>query len=338
MIATFHHFFFSEMPSAGTIFSYSHFSFTPVLKHLVFAFSVFLLLQGCAGDESSADDERPFVVTTTNLIRDVVEVVGGDDIRVVSLMGSGVDPHAYRATPRDFRRMEQSDIVLYNGLYLEGRLSEILDRLGDQSRAVTGSIPREKLIDATDFGGAYDPHVWFDAELWSYVVDDVRDALTKLLPASEADFARRADTYKEDLRELHEYAKQQIQSIPEERRILITAHDAFQYFGRAYGIDVRGLQGLSTATEFGIQDVTRMVSLIIERNIPAIFIETGVSTRAIESVITGVRERGYEVQMGGSLFSDSMGERGTPEGTYAGMFRHNVETIVTALRDKLQPS
>ncbi|TVQ69981.1 MAG: manganese transporter [Balneolaceae bacterium] len=307
------------------------------MRRLFFVFCLVFLLYGCGGEEPSGNDERPFVVTTTNLIRDVVENVGVDDVRVVSLMGPGVDPHVYRATPRDFRRMEQSDIVLYNGLYLEGRLSEILDRLGDQSRAVTGSIPREKLIDATDFGGAYDPHIWFDAELWAYVVDDVRDALTKLLPEHGEDFARRASEYKKELLELHEYAKQRIRDIPEEQRILITAHDAFQYFGRAYGIEVRGLQGLSTATEFGIQDVTRMVSLIIERNIPAIFIETGVSTRAIESVISGVRGRGYEVQLGGSLFSDSMGARGTSEGTYAGMFRHNVETIVQALGEELRP-
>jgi len=312
--------------------------FVALLQLLSLFLFASLFLYGCGNDEPADNDERPFVVTTTNLIRDVVENVGGDDVRVVSIMGPGVDPHIYRATPRDFRRMEQSDLVLYNGLFLEGRLSEILDRLGDQSRAVTGSIPREQLIDATDFGGAYDPHVWFDAELWTYVVMDVRDALIKLLPEREEDFARRADEYRNELLDLHEYAKSRIQSIPEERRIMITAHDAFQYFGRAYGIEVRGLQGLSTATEFGIQDVTRMVSLIIERNIPAIFIETGVSTRAIESVITGVRDRGYQVRLGGSLFSDSMGALGTPEGTYAGMFRHNVETIVQALSEELQPS
>ncbi len=329
----------SEKTSPKT---YSGFLMTTKSDALLLFVSLFLFislfLYGCGNGEPESNDDRPFVVTTTNLIRDVVENVGGEDVRFVSLMGPGVDPHVYRATPRDFRRMEQSDLVLYNGLYLEGRLSEILDRLGDQSRAVTGSIPREKLIDATDFGGAYDPHVWFDAELWTYVVMDVRDALTRLLPEGEEDFFRRAEEYKKELMELHEYAKQRIQSIPEERRIMITAHDAFQYFGRAYGIEVRGLQGLSTATEFGIQDVTRMVSLIIERNIPAIFIETGVSTRAIESVLTGVRDRGYQVQLGGSLFSDSMGAPGTPEGTYAGMFRHNVETIVQALSEELQPS
>lgn len=297
-----------------------------------------VFVPGCRNGEPAQNDNRPFVVTTTNLIHDVVRNVGGDDIRTVSLMGPGVDPHVYRATPRDFHKMERSDLVLYNGLYLEGRLSEILDRLGDQSRAVTGTIPREKLIDATDFGGAYDPHVWFDAKLWTYVVKDVRDALTKLLPEHEEDFARRAYEYVKELRALHAYAEKRIQDLPQERRIMITAHDAFRYFSRAYDIEVRGLQGLSTATEFGIQDVTRMVSLIIERGIPAIFIETGVNTRAIESVVAGVRRRGYEIQIGGKLFSDSMGAMDTPEGTYSGMFRHNVDTIVTALSGELHPS
>lgn len=293
---------------------------------------------GCNDDTGTPADQRPYVVTTTNLIRDVVDRVGGDDIRVTSLMGPGVDPHVYRATPRDFRRMEESDIVLFNGLFLEGRLAEILGRQGERARAVTGSIPRDRLIEAVDFGGSYDPHVWFDAELWAFVAEDVREALTKLLPEQEEAFRERTDAYKRELHELHLYAMQRIQGIPEERRVLITAHDAFRYFGRAYGIEVRGLQGLSTATEFGIQDVSRMVSLIIERNIPAIFIETGVSTRAIESVLAGVREREHEVRLGGSLYSDSMGAIGTPEGTYTGMFRHNVDTIVAALTQKLQPS
>ena len=313
---------------------------TPDLKMaLLLFFAGLFLFSGCNREEgeSSADD-RPFVVTTTNLIRDAVENVGGDQIRTASIMGPGVDPHVYRATPRDFRNMENADLVLYNGLYLEGRLSEILDQKGDKSRPVAESIPSGKRISATEFGGAYDPHVWFDASLWQLVIDDVADALSELDPENSDTFARRAEQYKQELDELHMYALQRIQSIPEQRRILITAHDAFQYFSKAYGIEVRGLQGLSTATEFGIQDVSRMVSLIIEREIPAIFVESSVSTRSIESVIAGVRERGYQVRMGGSLYSDSMGARGTPEGTYSGMFRHNVETIVQALTGDLEPA
>lgn len=296
-----------------------------------------LLLVSCGDDADYSDDDRPFVVTTTNLIRDAVENIAGDDVRAISIMGPGVDPHVYRATPRDFQNMERADIVLYNGMFLEGRLSEILDRLGDQSHAVTSSIPEDKLIEASDFGGTYDPHVWFDATLWQYVIDDVVLVLSRLRPELADSFSVRAEGYKQELEELHLYALQRIQRIPENRRVLITSHDAFRYFGNAYAIEVLGLQGLSTATEFGVQDVTRMVSLITEREIPAIFTETSVSTRSIESVITGVRDRGYQVKMGGSLYSDSMGARGTPEGTYAGMFRYNVDMIVNALTDDLEP-
>ena len=298
-----------------------------------------IVISGCNDENSlTAEDERPFVVTTTNLVRDAVENVGGDDIRTLSIMGPGVDPHVYRATPRDFRNMEDADLVLYNGLFLEGRLSEILGRKGKKSRAVAESIPEDMLIDASAYGGAYDPHVWFDVSLWQLVIEDVTKVLSELDPDNAEAFTERANQYKQELDELHMYALQRIQSIPEQRRVLITAHDAFQYFSKAYGIDVRGLQGLSTATEFGIQDVSSMVTLIIKREIPAIFVESSVSTRSIESVIAGVRERGYEVQMGGSLYSDSMGARGTPEGTYTGMFRHNVETIVQALTDDLEPA
>ena len=311
------------------------------LSRLLYAGGILLLLlTGVACEDAEfSNDDRPFIVTTTNLIRDVVEQVGGEDVRVISLMGPGVDPHVYRATPGDFRNMERSDLVLYNGMYLEGRLSEILDRLGDQSHAVTASVPRDKLIETSDFSGTYDPHVWFDVSLWQYVVKELAVVLGSLLPDNADTFLERAEAYNKELDDLHLYVIQRIASIPEERRVLITAHDAFQYFGKAYGIEVRGLQGLSTATEFGIQDVTKMVQLIIERQIPAIFVETSVSTRSIESVIAGVRERGYQVQMGGSLFSDSMGARGTPEGIYSGMFRYNVDTIVDALSDELhQPS
>lgn len=297
---------------------------------LLFASSI----PACSNKPSNEDDQRPFIVTTTNFIRDAVEIIGDDKIRVISLMGPGVDPHLYRATPGDFQYMERSDLIFYNGLFLEGRLSEILDRMGDKSRAVTGSIPPGKLISASNYGGTYDPHVWFDIELWMHAISDITEALSEMLPDNRDEFRERKQHYFQELRDLHRYTLERIQSIPENRRVLITAHDAFQYFSRAYGMEVRGLQGLSTAAEFGIQDVTNLVSFIMERQIPAIFVETGVSTRAIESVITGVRQRGYQVKNGGTLFSDSMGADGTPEGTYTGMFRHNVDTIVNALTDQ----
>ena len=313
----------------------------PLFFHLfkIFHASFLLLLiassiPACSDEPENRDDPRPFIVTTTNFIRDAVEIIGDDKVRVISLMGPGVDPHLYRATPGDFQYMERSDLIFYNGLFLEGRLSEILDRMGDKSRAVTGSIPTGKLISASNYGGTYDPHVWFDIELWMHAISDITEVLSEMLPDNRDEFRERKQHYFQELRDLHRYTLERIRSIPEKRRVLITAHDAFQYFSRAYGIEVRGLQGLSTATEFGIQDVTNLVSFIIDRQIPAIFVETGVSTRAIESVITGVRQRGYQVKNGGTLFSDSMGADGTPEGTYTGMFRHNVDTIVNALTDQ----
>ena len=302
---------------------------------LIVLFVLPFAISGCEEAGNQMDD-RPFIVTTTNLIRDAVEQVGGEQIRTISLMGPGVDPHVYRATPRDFRYMEQADLIIYNGLFLEGRLAEILNQQGDRARAVAEAIPEEKLIGASEYGGTYDPHVWFDVNLWMVVIDEIAESLSRELPDQADFFSQRAKAYKQELRELHLYALQRIQSIPEERRILITAHDAFQYFGRAYGIEVRGLQGLSTTSEFGVQDVSRMVQLIAERKIPAIFVETSVSTRSIESVIAGVRQRGYQVQNGGTLYSDSMGPTGTPEGTYTGMFRYNVDTITQALSSEIE--
>lgn len=297
----------------------------------VISFLLLLMLSGCTDRESHEEDGRPLVVTTTNLIYDAVRKVAGDEMRVISLMGPGVDPHLYRATPRDFRNMERADVILYNGLFLEGRLSEILERIGNRARAVTDAIDPEELLRASDFGGEYDPHVWFDAMLWSVVIDHIAEILGELLPEEQKTFRSRSLAYRSHLEELHHYARERIASIPEQQRVLITSHDAFRYFGRAYGIEVRGLQGLSTAAEFGIRDVSQMVTLLIEREIPAIFIESSVSSRSIESVLAGARERGFEVRLGGMLYSDSMGSRGTPEGTYTGMFRHNVETIAGAL-------
>ncbi|MDI6401056.1 zinc ABC transporter substrate-binding protein [Balneolaceae bacterium ANBcel3] len=317
-------------------FNYTFFrNLSPALITLFIFSTVFL--SACSTDDQN--DERFYVVTTTNIIYDAVQHIGGDDIRVHSLMGPGVDPHIYRATPRDFQRMEKADLIFYNGLFLEGRLASILDGQGERTYAVASAIPEELLIPATEFGGSFDPHVWFDASLWEIVVNDIARVLSEKLPEQEEAFTKRAQRLQEDIRHLHEETLARIQKIPENQRMLITAHDAFQYFGKAYGIEVRGLQGLSTASEYGIQDVIRMVNLVVERQIPAIFIETSVSTRAIESVIEGARNRGFDLRLGGELYSDSMGAIGTPTGTYTGMFRYNVDTIVQALtRNPEHPS
>lgn len=294
------------------------------------------LFSGCGSETAPSSDEKPFLVTTTHLIRDAVQQIAGDHVQVISLMGPGVDPHLYRATPGDFRQMEEADLILYHGLYLEGRLSEILARLGHRAVAVTRSIPESDLLTAAEYGGAYDPHIWFDIHLWIQVVKEIKMLLTLHVPEKESYFENRKNEYLQELDALHEWAIIRLSEIPRDRRILITAHDAFRYFGRSFNMKVKGLQGLSTTAEIGVRDVSEMVNLIIQQQIPAIFVESSVSTRSIESVLGGARSRGYRVRQGGMLYSDSTGPEGTPQGTYTGMFRHNVNTIVEALAPELE--
>ncbi|MCH8568073.1 MAG: zinc ABC transporter substrate-binding protein [Balneolales bacterium] len=283
---------------------------------------------GTAGDA----DERPAVVVTTMMLEDIVNNIAEDRFSVHAMMGPGVDPHVYRATPNDVRRLDRADLIIYNGHFLEARLAEVLAKIPDRTFAAAEQLDESRLIQAFEFGGNYDPHVWFDVSLWAEVAAHVGERLIAFAPEHEEQFRSNMEAYIAELNELHEWVGEQISTIPEEKRILITAHDAFAYFGRAYNIEVEGLQGLSTQSEVGLQDITRMVRLIMDRNVPAIFLETSVPPRSVQSLINGVSERGGQVRIGGELFSDAMGERGTPEGTYAGMVRHNVTIIVEALK------
>lgn len=296
-------------------------------------FLVLLITLPFCGRPESESDTRPYVVATTGMVRDAAEQIGGDLFRIDGIMGPGVDPHLYRATPADIRRMEQADLLLYNGLLLEGRLADILDRIGSRSFAVASAVPESLLIAPYQSSyGNYDPHIWFDVSLWKYAVNGIAEQLIEIAPEHGDAIRERNRVYQEELDELHRYVTEQIAMIPEERRVLITAHDAFGYFGRAYGMQVEGLQGISTASEYGLRDVSMMRDLIIERQIPAIFVETSLSSKSIESLIAGTRESGWEVRIGGYLYSDAMGERGTDTGTYTGMFRHNTDQITEALR------
>jgi manganese/zinc/iron transport system substrate-binding protein len=224
--------------------------------------------------------------------------------------------------------------VFFGGLHLEAKMADVLERIGERraTQAVTDEIPRSLLLRPAQFKGQYDPHVWFDVTLWMRAVGQVRDTLVRLDPKSAALYRRNADAYLERLRELDRYVREQAATVPADRRVLITAHDAFNYFGRAYGFDVRGLQGISTAAEAGAGDVQQLARFIAERRIPAIFVESSVSSRTIEAVREAVRARGFDVQIGGSLYSDAMGTAGTPDGTYIGMVRHNVDAIVEGLQ------
>ena len=265
------------------------------------------------------------------MIADAVENVGGPRVKVEGLMGPGIDPHLYKASEGDVRRLERADVIFYGGLHLEAKMADVLERIGERrlTRAVTDGIDRTELIAAG--GGQHDPHVWFDAKLWQGAVREVRDTLVAADPAHAEGYRTRADAYLRELDALDDEARSKSARVPEAARVIVTAHDAFGYFGRAYGYEVVGLQGISTASEAGAKDVQRLADLIATRRIPAIFVESSVSPRTIEAVQEAVRARGFEVAIGGSLFADAMGSAGTPEGTYVGMVRHNVDTITSAL-------
>ncbi len=300
----------------------------------ILAVCFFLLIgSGCARTVPESDDGRVRVVTTIGMIGDVAARVGGDHVRVQGLMGPGVDPHLYKARAGDVRKLSEAQVIFYNGLHLEAAMGEVLEEMADRTRsvAVTDSIPRAVLLHPPEFAGAYDPHVWFDVELWMSVVRVVEATLADHDPQHASSYHRNAAALLGELRALDAWVQRQVASVPEERRVLVTAHDAFNYFGRAYGFRVLGLQGISTATEAGTADVQRLAAEIAGLRIPAIFVESSIPRRTVEAVQAAVQSRGHDVRIGGELFSDALGTAGTPEGTYIGMVRHNVSTIVRAL-------
>lgn len=288
---------------------------------------------GCGGGDTSADDGRLDVVATIGMITDIVGDVGGDRISVEGMMGPGIDPHLYKASAGDVRLLAGADVIFYNGLHLEAAMAEVLEEMNDRkpTYAVTDSIDRSLLHRSAAFQNNYDPHVWFDVTMWSSAVSAVEAALVEQDPAGEAEFRANAAALRDTLQVLDAWVRKRVEQVPPELRVLITAHDAFEYFGQRYGFDVIGLQGISTASEAGTADVQRMVDAIIERRIPAVFVETSIPRRTIEAVQAAVRSRGFDVKIGDPLFSDAMGNPGSPEGSYPGMIRHNVNAIVEAL-------
>ena len=296
-----------------------------------------MLLTACAPEVDSNIAERQVQVTTTvGMITDIVKNVGGDRVEVTGLMGSGVDPHLYKASESDVRALENADIIFYNGLHLEAGMAGVLERMTDSSNvvAVTDNIPRGELSAPEEFEGAYDPHVWFNVEFWMLAVEKVRDSLIETDPESSRYYAENADFYLKELEALNSYILEQTEKVSSEKRTLITAHDAFNYFGAKYGFEVIGLQGISTETEASTADVQDLTEYIIEHEIPAIFIESSVPQRNVEAVQAACKAEGHEVKIGGELFSDAMGNDGTFEGTYIGMVTHNIDTIVSALMEQ----
>lgn len=283
------------------------------------------------GDASESED-KVRVTTTIGQIADAVQHIGGDRVEVQAIMGPGTDPHVYRTSQGDISKLEEADIIFYNGLNLEGNMNDMFVNMAQSKPviAVTEQIPEDQLLEVEE--GIYDPHVWFDLKLWQEAVKVIESRLREIDPDHADRYAENAAAYLREIQDLHEYIQERIAEIPEESRMLVTAHDAFGYFGNAYGMEVRGLQGISTDAEYSVNDVNAIVDLVTEHNIKAVFIESSVSEKAIQAVVEGAAAKGHDLTIGGELFSDAMGEEGTEEGTYIGMIKHNVDTIVDALK------
>ena len=272
---------------------------------------------------------KPHILATTGMVADMVKHIVGDSATVEALMGPGVDPHLYKASQGDLRKMIDADYLFYNGVHLEGKLSGIFDK---QQRVKPVVPVGDGLPDLIRLNAhTYDPHIWFDVQLWKAATANATRALISLDTAGTAYYQANANRYQLQLDSLDRWIRRQINTIPPQKRVLITAHDAFSYFGRRYGVEVKGLQGISTLSEFGLRDVSDLVNFIVGHGIPAVFVETSVSDKSLKAVMAGVKERGGQVRIGGNLYSDAMGKAGTPDGTYIGMVKHNVRTIVEAL-------
>ena len=282
---------------------------------------------------AAAQDKPLQVVATTGMIADAARQVGGALVEVRSLMGPGVDPHAYRQTRTDIAAMIKADLVLWHGLYLEAQMEEFLKDLAKRRNvvAVAESLPKESLVAHDNYADRYDPHVWMDPVRWAGVVAAVRDALIATRPDGRATFEANAAAHLKEIAALGDYATSILATVPAEGRVLVTAHDAFNYFGKAYDFEVLGIQGISTESEAGLNRVSQLVDTLVKRRIGAVFVESSVSDRNIRALIEGAAAKGHTVEIGGELFSDAMGETGTYEGTYIGMIDHNVTTIARAL-------
>jgi len=285
-------------------------------------------------ENTANDSEKIMVTTTTNVITDLVENIGGEHVRVTGLMGPGVDPHLYRPSASDVKKLQEADIVFYNGLDLEGKMGDVFVKIGREGTAVwavSENIPHESLL-SLDTTGHFDPHIWWNAELWMEAAKVVATGLSEYDPENSQTYDANLEEFLTQLQNLNENSLEKMKSIPEEQRVLVTAHDAFQYFGHAYGLEEMAIQGWSTDSEAGIREIQNLADEITERKIKAVFVETSISPATIEALEAAVQDRGHDVVIGGELFSDAIGEKGTSEGTYIGAFKHNVDTIVRALK------
>jgi manganese/zinc/iron transport system substrate-binding protein len=288
---------------------------------------------------ATAHAATPRAVATIAMIGDVAANVAGECVAVETLMGAGVDPHLYQASAGDVRTLQQAAAIIYSGYALEGQLGDVLAALAERKPTVAvapASIEPADLITVQDVYGI-DPHLWMDASLWSRIAPTIAATFADVAPDCAAEMQARAETYAGQLMALHDWIEASVASIPERQRVLVTAHDAFAYYGRAYDIEVQGIQGISTESEAGIGDIRSVIDLVVELGVPAVFVESTINPRTIQAVIDGAADRGHEVVIGGELYSDAMGAPGTAEGTYIGMMHANTMKIVTALGGEPAP-
>ena len=301
------------------------------LPCLAVALLTLFAFAACAPAQDISDGRLNVTVTTTMLL-DLTQQIGGDCVKVQGLMGSGVDPHQYRASAGDVIKMQQADVVIYSGLHLEGKMGDVLSSLESYGKTVicaADGIDEELLIQND---GVYDPHIWFDVSLWQLAANEVAKGLSAADPANAESYEKNLADYSRQLEELERYAREKTKELNENQRVLITAHDAFGYFGRAYGFTVMGLQGVSTAAEAGTADVSRLAAFIAENRVHAVFVETSLPVKSIEALQEAVRSRGFETALGGTLYSDSLGDEANGENTYTGAFKHNIDVIVDGLK------
>jgi manganese/zinc/iron transport system substrate-binding protein len=310
------------------------------LKSLFSATSVWLgvlsvLIAGCdSSAPSSAPDGKYRIVTTCGMVTDIVRQIVGERATVTGLMGEGVDPHLYLPTRDDIAKLDEADVVVYSGLTLEGRMVENFETLKASGKlvfAMTDAIDKAQLRQPPEMEGHYDPHVWMDVSLWSACVEHIAEELATAHPAHKDEYLKNASAYRKQLEELDGYVKKSIASIPESQRVLVTAHDAFGYFSRRYEIPVRSPQWISTESEASTKDINDLVDFLVERKVPALFVETSTNSKSLKAIIEGAAQKGVTVRIGGELFSDAMGAPGTYEGTYIGMLDHNATVITRAL-------
>jgi manganese/zinc/iron transport system substrate-binding protein len=312
-------------------------------RTILFALLLALVASGCDGGDSAHSTTQgnagpaayPYnVVTTVGMVTDIVQQVAGDKAKVTGLIGAGIDPHLYQPTRNDVAALLEADVVFYSGLMLEGKMTDTFVKIargGKPVHAVTELIDESLLLQPAAFQGHFDPHVWMDVSKWMKAVEVVAGSLAEYDAANAAFYHDNAQRYLSELRRLDQYAKRVVDSVPKRQRLLVTAHDAFNYFGQAYNLDVRGIQGISTESEAGLQDINRLVEELVKHDVRAVFVESSVAEKNVRALIDGARARGKEVKIGGSLYSDAMGSAGTYEGTYVGMIDHNATIIARAL-------